>query len=95
MSTLQISLAVIGGALLVLIVFYNLWNARRNAPRKALPPEHERSAEALAQRQEPGFDAPAAGAPPEQARRMPAADAKNHLPLHPSHPLPPDPLRSC
>lgn len=58
MSTLQISLAVIGGVLLALIIVYNFWSARRNAPKKALPPEHERGAEVLAQRQEPGFDMP-------------------------------------
>ena len=62
MSTLQISLAAIGGALLALIVIYNFWSARRNAPKKPLPPEHERNAEALTQRQEPGFDVPPPGA---------------------------------
>ena len=62
MSTLQISLAAIGGVLLALIVIYNFWSARRNAPKKPLPPEHKRSAEALAQRQEPGFDVPPPGA---------------------------------
>ena len=64
MSTLQISLAAIGGTLLALIIFYNLWTARRNAPKKATPPEHERSSEALAQRQEPGFEMPPPGASP-------------------------------
>ena len=62
MSTLQISLAVIGGLLLALILFYNFWSARRNAPKKALPPEHERGSEPLAQRHEPGFDMPPLGA---------------------------------
>ena len=64
MSTLQISLAAIGGTLLALIIFYNLWTARRNAPKKAAPPEHERGSEALAQRQEPGFEMPPPGASP-------------------------------
>lgn len=35
MSTLQISLAVLGVVLLVVIVAYNSWTARRNAPRRA------------------------------------------------------------
>ena len=61
MSTLQISLAVIGGTLLALILFYNFWSARRNAPKKAQPPEQERGSEALAQRQEPDFDVPPLG----------------------------------
>ena len=55
MSTLQISLAVIGAVLLALIVAYNAWTARRNAPKKAAPPQDEQ-AQALAQRQEPAFD---------------------------------------
>ena len=37
MSTLQISLAVIGVILLGLIVAYNSWNNRRNAPKRAEP----------------------------------------------------------
>ena len=61
MSTLQISLAVIGVVLLSLIVAYNAWTARRNAPKKARPAEEEHAAE-LAQRHEPAFDA-RAGAP--------------------------------
>ncbi len=53
MSTLQISLAVIGAVLLALIVAYNAWTARRNAPKKAVPSQDD---QALAQRQEPAFD---------------------------------------
>ncbi len=87
MSTLQISLATIGGILLVLIIIYNTWNARRNAPKKAQPPGQERSAEALAQRQEPGFDMPPPGAPAgiSGAGASPgnaAAQAAPHPPLH-------------
>ncbi|MFZ1499531.1 MAG: cell division protein FtsZ, partial [Giesbergeria sp.] len=48
MSTLQISLAVIGAVLLALIVAYNAWSNHKNAPRRA-----ERSD---APRQEPAFD---------------------------------------
>ncbi|MDP2771315.1 MAG: cell division protein FtsZ, partial [Giesbergeria sp.] len=56
MSTLQISLAIIGGLLLALIVAYNAWTTHRNTPRKALPPEAERKPEA-SPRQEPAMDA--------------------------------------
>ncbi len=55
MSTLQISLAVIGAVLLALIVAYNAWTTHRNTPRKALPPEGERKAEPLP-RHEPALD---------------------------------------
>ena len=56
MSTLQISLAIIGGLLLALIVAYKAWTTHRNTPRKALPPEGERKPEA-SPRQEPAMDA--------------------------------------
>jgi len=56
MSTLQISLAVVGAVLLALIVAYNAWMARRNAPKRAKPLETEPAAEP-ALRQEPVFDA--------------------------------------
>lgn len=55
MSTLQISLAVIGAVLLALIVAYNAWTTHRNTPRKALPPDGERKAEAVP-RHEPALD---------------------------------------
>ena len=80
MSTLLISLAAIGGALLALIILYNFWSARRNAPKKAAPPEQERSSEALAQRQEPGFDIPPGAGTGEMGAP----------PMHPSHPHPLD-----
>ena len=63
MSTLQLSLAIIGGLVLALIVAYNTWTSRRNAPKRALPAEHDPAAEP-AQRLEPGFDAGVAGAMP-------------------------------
>lgn len=66
MSTLQLSLAIIGGLLLALIVAYNTWTSRRNAPKRALPPEPEHAAEPTL-RQEPGFDADAAAAAPPGA----------------------------
>jgi hypothetical protein len=56
MSTLQISLAIIGVVLLTLIVAYNAWTARRNAPKKARSPaDLERDSE-QALRHEPAFD---------------------------------------
>ena len=55
MSTLQISLAIIGVVLLTLIVAYNAWTARRNAPKKARPPDAARDAEQPL-RHEPAFD---------------------------------------
>ncbi|MBP9784544.1 MAG: cell division protein FtsZ, partial [Giesbergeria sp.] len=64
MSTLQISLAVIGAVLLALIVAYNAWTNHKNAPRRA-----ERSD---APRQEPAFD----GATPLPNM----ADAQGHPP---------------
>ena len=63
MSTLQLSLAIIGGLVLALIVAYNTWTSRRNAPKRALPTEHDPAAEP-AQRLEPGFDTGATGAMP-------------------------------
>ena len=62
MSTLQISLAVIGAVLLALIVAYNAWTTHRNTPRKAQPPEGERKPEAPP-RQEPAMDAELAPVP--------------------------------
>ncbi len=62
MSTLQLSLAIIGGLVLALIVAYNTWTSRRNAPKRALPPEPDPAAEP-ALRREPGFDAAATAGP--------------------------------
>ncbi len=62
MSTLQLSLAIIGGLVLAFIVAYNTWTSRRNAPKRALPPDPEHPAEP-ALRQEPGFDSAAAPVP--------------------------------
>lgn len=68
MSTLQISLAVVGGLVLAGVVAQSAWSLRRNRPRQATPQasfvrEPEQSVEPsgasdpLARRQEPGFDA--------------------------------------
>ncbi|MEQ6434119.1 cell division protein FtsZ [Comamonas sp. w2-DMI] len=54
MSTLQISLAVLGVVLLALIVAYNSWSARRNAPRRADPEAQGVQGDPL--RNEPGMD---------------------------------------
>ena len=54
MSTLQISLAVLGVVLLALIIAYNAWSVRRNAPRRAEPSEEARAADPA--RQEPGME---------------------------------------
>ena len=62
MSTLQLSLAIIGGLVLACIVAYNTWTSRRNAPKRAQPTEHSPLAEP-APRLEPGFDAGAAPLP--------------------------------
>lgn len=72
MSTLQISLAIIGVVLLTLIVAYNAWTARRNAPKKARPPDLERDSEQLL-RQEPAFDAggaPSIAHPPDSLQSV-------------------------
>lgn len=37
MSTLQLSLAIVGGIILVVIVAYNAWSTHRNAPKRARP----------------------------------------------------------
>ena len=44
MSTLQLSLAIIGGLVLARIVAYNAWTSRRNAPKRGLPTEHDPAA---------------------------------------------------
>ena len=72
MSTLQISLAIIGVVLLTLIVAYNAWTARRNAPKKARPPQAPRDSE-QALRHEPAFDGaghPLAAPPPDSIHSM-------------------------
>ncbi|MFC4622529.1 cell division protein FtsZ [Comamonas nitrativorans] len=69
MSTLQISLAVLGIVFLGLVLVYNAWVYRRAAPRKAAPPP---SGQHAVPRQEPdlgGVDITQATAP-----RVPPAD---------------------
>ncbi|MHB1247821.1 MAG: cell division protein ZipA C-terminal FtsZ-binding domain-containing protein [Polaromonas sp.] len=72
MSALQISLAVVGGLVLAGVVAQSAWSSRKNRPRRATPEtpaapvqsgeqgpdhEHDQELDALAQRQEPSFDA--------------------------------------
>ncbi|MCW5285655.1 cell division protein FtsZ [Verminephrobacter eiseniae] len=67
MSTLQLSLSILGALVLALIVAYNAWTTRRHTPRRAQDEAH-------GGRREPGF---AAGAmPPADPLDDPAADAQ-------------------
>ncbi|ABE44509.1 cell division protein ZipA C-terminal FtsZ-binding domain-containing protein [Polaromonas sp. JS666] len=71
MSTLQVSLAVVGGLVLAGVVAHSAWSSRRNLPKRATPPvppaqepaQHQAPMQApttapdvLAERQEPSFD---------------------------------------
>ena len=58
MSNLQISLAVVGVVLLVLIIAYNSWSSRRNAPKRAEPVDESTDP----QRHEPGMSTVGHGA---------------------------------
>lgn len=66
MSTLQLSLAIIGGIVLAVIVAYNAWNTHRNQPRRALPesaplpasPLDAAASDGAGARAEPAFDGP-------------------------------------
>lgn len=75
MSTLQLSLAIVGGIVLALIVAYNAWTTHRNAPKRALPQEDERAPAEPALRQEPSFDA--------SVTPMPAEGGDTGLPVEP------------
>ncbi|MDO8375146.1 MAG: cell division protein FtsZ, partial [Polaromonas sp.] len=66
MSTLQISLAILGGLILAIVVAHSTWSARKNLPRRATPDPSapppvepvggEPSFDTEPERQEPGFD---------------------------------------
>jgi len=58
MSSFTIGLAIIGGLLLALLVAYNTWTARRNAPRQpeSIGPVVQPIGEPVAERQDPVFD---------------------------------------
>ncbi|WPB54934.1 cell division protein FtsZ [Xylophilus sp. GOD-11R] len=58
MSTLQMSLAVAGGLVLLAIIIHSAWTTRRNAPKQADPAAVDGAAPEAepGERQEPGFD---------------------------------------
>ena len=62
MSTLQLSLAIIGGLVLAIVIAHGAWSARRNLPRQPDPdplasaPAGALPLDALPERREPGFD---------------------------------------
>ena len=60
LSSLQVSLAGIGGLTLVAVVIYNYWTSRKNAPRQAEPLPQDEAAlpKPAAVAQEPSFDVP-------------------------------------
>ena len=97
MSTLQISLAILGVVLLALIVAYNSWAARRNAPKRAQPqedeaglPGHHPPHHNLTERHEPALDLSHGGHPPEPVgpQVMPLAQAQVHAHYVPPAPAP-------
>ncbi len=92
MSTLQISLAILGVVVLALIVAYNSWAARRNAPKRAQPQEDEAGMPGhhqpynLTERHEPALDLTHGGQPPEPVgpQTMPLAQAQEHAQYTPA-----------
>jgi hypothetical protein len=90
MSTLQISLAILGVVVLALIVAYNTWAARRNAPKRAQPEEDETGLPGhhqpynLTERHEPALDLSHGGHQPEriEPQTMPMAQAQDHVHAH-------------
>ena len=58
MSTLQLSLALVGGLVLLAIIVHSAWTTRRNAPKQADPAAIPEAGErpSGAERQDPGFD---------------------------------------
>lgn len=85
MSTLQISLAVVGVILLGLIVAYNAWTNRRNTPKRAQPAEGEARTDEATARFDPALDGvdvtnmPASAHAPAPDPLMDAAHAQDQL----------------
>ena len=77
MSNLQISLAVLGFVVLALIIAYNSWSARRNAPKRADPVEE---AQRDPSRHEPGMDTVGHGGPDAQPARARAGRLRHRSP---------------
>ena len=94
MSTLQISLAILGVVVLALIVAYNTWAARRNAPKRAQPEEDETGLPGhhqpynLTERHEPALDLSHGGQQPEriEPQTMPMAQAQDNVQGHEAAP---------
>lgn len=91
MSTLQISLAIVGALVLLAVVVHSAWSSRRNLPKRPVPdaaprqepagavnPEEAPAADEPAHRQEPSFDTDSglsALAKRTTAEKRPALDA--------------------
>ena len=83
MSTLQLSLAILGGLVLVAVVAYNAWNNHRNAPKRAQPQPEPAVPDPQEVRLEPSLDA-ALEDPPAWS----AAPPPQHDPFEGNEPAP-------
>ncbi len=75
MSTLQISLAVVGGLVLAGVVAHSTWTARKNQPKRATPEAATESREPL----EPGMQDEGASLDPLAHRQEPRFDGDSGL----------------
>ena len=83
MSTLQLSLAILGGLVLVAVVAYNAWNNHRNAPKRAQPQPEPAVPDPQEVRLEPSLDAALEDPPAWSAAPPPQRD-----PLEGNEPAP-------
>lgn len=83
MSTLQLSLAILGGLVLVAVVAYNAWNNHRNAPKRAQPQPEPAAPDPQEVRLEPSLDAALEDPPAWSAAPPPQRD-----PLEGNEPAP-------
>ena len=74
MSTLQLSLAILGGLVLVAVVAYNAWNNHRNAPKRAQPQPEPAVPDPQEVRLEPSLDAALEDPPAWSAAPPPQRD---------------------